>query len=232
MGCTGQCAIFHEIMKHSPAKEVLARMFIEAARQIRYQSAMLSKLDSVGGDGDHGETISRAVTVLESAVDVRSPKTMSTMLLEAGWAVMDVDGGASSAILGTFVGGMGNVEFGEEFSARKLAESFESGLRAVMRQTRARIGDKTLMDALIPAVEAYRQAVEDDVSPEAAMTIAAASADAGAISTAELVARLGRARSLGERTLGNVDAGAASIAILFAGFRDALNSIDDGDSDV
>lgn len=219
-------------MKRSSAKKVLARMFAEAAGQIRHQSAMLSRLDSVGGDGDHGETMSRAMTVLENAVDIHSPKTASVILLEAGWAVMNVDGGASSAILGAFVGGMGNVEMGEEFRAQNLADGFESGLQAVMRQTRARIGDKTLMDALIPAIEAYRQAVEDGGSPQAAMTIAATSADAGARSTTELVARQGRARSFGERTLGNMDAGAASIAILFAGFRDALNSIDEGDSDV
>jgi phosphoenolpyruvate---glycerone phosphotransferase subunit DhaL len=219
-------------MKHAPTKLGLARMFAEAARQIRNQSEMLSKLDSVGGDGDHGATMKRAMEALENAIDIQSAKSSSAMLKDAGWAVMNVDGGASSALLGTFVSGMGEVEIGEELHSHELADSFESGLRAVMRQTRARVGDKTMMDALIPAVEAFRQAALLGGTLQNAMTAAAESAETGAKSTRALTARYGRARSLGERTVGHPDPGAVSISILFAGFRDALISIDGGDIDV
>lgn len=219
-------------MKRSSAKEDLAWMFAEAARQIRNQSALLSRLDSVGGDGDHGATMTRAIEALETAINLPNATSTSAMLKEAGWAVMNVDGGASSAILGVFVAGMGNVEIGDELTLQKLAESFESGLRAVMGQTRARVGDKTMMDAIIPAVESFRRAVQEGKSRGEAMTIAAASAETGAKSTINLVARHGRARSLGERTLGHSDPGAVSMALLFTGFRDALISIDEGDDDV
>lgn len=145
---------------------------------------------------------------------------------------MNVDGGASSALLGTFVGGMGSVEIGDELRAQNLADCFDAGARAVMRQTRARPGDKTMMDALLPAVEAFQQAARAGADPAKAMTIAAAAAERGAKMTRELVARFGRARSLGERTRGHCDPGAVSIGILFAGFRDALNSIDEGGNHV
>lgn len=214
-------------MKHSSAKRELARMFSEAAREIRNQSELLSKLDSAGGDGDHGETMVRAMEAIGSAIDIQSAKSASVLLKEAGWAVMNVDGGASSALLGTFVAGMGSVEIGDEFNSKDLANSFEAGLGAVMRQTRARTGDKTLMDALIPAIEAFREAVDAGNSAEGCMATAAESAETGAISTKGMVARYGRARSLGERTLGHPDPGAKSISILFAGFREALNSIDE-----
>ena len=193
---------------------------------------MLSKLDTVGGDGDHGATMTRAMEALEIAIETQSAKSASAMLKDAGWAVMNVDGGASSALLGTFVSGMGDVEMGEELHALTLADSFASGLRAVMRQTRARIGDKTMMDALIPAVEAFRRAALPGGTLGNATAMAAASAEAGAKSTSELITRYGRARSLGERTLGHLDPGAVSISILFAGFRDALNSIDEGGNHV
>jgi phosphoenolpyruvate---glycerone phosphotransferase subunit DhaL len=219
-------------MKHTPTKYGLARMFAEAARQIRNQSEMLSRLDSVGGDGDHGATMKRAMEALENAIEMQSAKSASVMLKDAGWAVMNVDGGASSALLGTFVSGMGSVEIDEELHSQNLADSFESGLRALMRQTLARVGDKTMMDALIPAVEAFRRVAMLGGTLENAMTTAAASAEAGAKSTSALIARYGRARSLGERTLGHADPGAVSISILFAGFRDALISIDEGDSHV
>jgi dihydroxyacetone kinase-like protein len=204
-------------------------MFAEAARQIRNQSELLSKLDTVGGDGDHGATMTRVMNALGIAIDIQSSKSVSAMLKDAGWAMMNVDGGASSALLGTFVSGMGDKEIGEELHSQDLADSFESGLRAVMYQTRARVGDKTMMDALIPAVESFRRAVLLGSSLQAAMTVAAASAERGAKLTIEMTTRYGRARSLGERTLGHPDPGAVSISILFAGFREALNSIDEGE---
>lgn len=191
---------------------------------------MLSKLDSVGGDGDHGATMTRVMAALENAFDIQSAKSISEMLRDAGWAVMNVDGGASSALLGTFVNGMGDTEIGEELYAENLAESFESGMCAVMSQTKARVGDKTMMDALIPAVEAFRNGARSGAPLEMAMSMAAASAEAGAKSTGELITRYGRARSFGERTLGHVDPGAMSISIIFAGFRDALNSIDESET--
>jgi dihydroxyacetone kinase-like protein len=204
-------------------KTELKRMFAEAAKQIREHSDTLSHLDCIGGDGDHGTTMVRAMEKLESAIDPVSPRGTADLLKDAGWAIMGVDGGASSAILGTFFAGMGDVELGEEFDCGRLAGSFDAGLRAVANRTKAKPGDKTMMDALVPAVQALQAAASAGKTIAGAMEDAAAAAQTGAESTRNLVARYGRAKYLGEKTLGHPDAGATSIALLFRGFSAALS---------
>ena len=107
-------------------------------------------------------------------------------------------------------------------NCNQLAQSLQSGLRAVSRQTKARPGDKTMMDALIPAVEAVCAAAGAGKTIPEALDDAALAAKLGAESTQHLVARYGRARSLGERTRGYPDAGATTIALIFRGFREGL----------
>lgn len=197
-------------------------MFAEAAKRIRQEHADLSRLDSIGGDGDHGTTMLRAVEELEEAVR-EGEKALNVCLKNAGWRVLGVDGGASSAILGTFIAGMGDAEFlGEESDCKHLAASFGAGLSAVAKQTKAKPGDKTMMDALQPAVEAFSAAAQAGKSLEEAMQDAAAAAQAGADTTKDMIARFGRAKFLGEKTRGTPDAGATSIALLFRGFSEAL----------
>jgi dihydroxyacetone kinase-like protein len=197
-------------------------MFAEAAKRIRQEHAHLSRLDSIGGDGDHGTTMLRAVEKLEEAMNEGGEKALNVCLKDAGWLVLGVDGGASSAILGTFIAGMGDAELGRESDCKHLAASFAAGLGAVARQTKAKPGDKTMMDALQPAVEAFDAAARADKSVEEAMRDAAAAAQRGADTTKDMIARFGRAKFLGERTRGTPDAGATSIALLFRGFSAAL----------
>src|SRR5579863_3583262 len=108
----------------------LRKMFAEAAELIRSQNEVLSRLDSQCGDGDHGTTMMRAMEILEGAIG-RSSKahSLSEMFHEAGWSVMGVDGGASSALLGSFIGGMGDVALGEEIDCPVMAASLEAGLQ-------------------------------------------------------------------------------------------------------
>jgi phosphoenolpyruvate---glycerone phosphotransferase subunit DhaL len=209
-------------MKEPCAKAELKRMFAAAAKLIREQSAALSELDSIGGDGDHGTTMLRVMEQLEAAIDPEGSGSAAAMLKEAGWKVMSVDGGASSAILGTFIAGMGEAEIGNGFDASSCAGCFEAGLRATLNRTKARPGDKTMMDALVPAVEALSAAALAGKSVAEAMNDAACAAQLGAEATSKMVARYGRAKYLGEKTLGHPDAGATSIALLFRGFDAAL----------
>lgn len=215
-------------MKDLVSKADLARMFATAAQQIRESQEILSQLDSVGGDGDHGTTMVRAMEQLEAAIDRENAEKTSAMLAAAGWSVMGVDGGASSAIFGTFIAGMGDAEMGDELDCTCLAESFQAGLRAVCNRTKARKGDKTMMDALMPAVQAFQAAASSGKAAAVALKEAAVAAEAGAASTKNLIARYGRARYLGERTLGHMDPGAASIALLFSGFSKAVVPDDGG----
>jgi dihydroxyacetone kinase-like protein len=146
------------------------------------------------------------------------------MLKAAGWRVLSVDGGASSSLLGTFFTGMGDVELAADaMDCDDLARSLEAGLRALSRQTKARPGDKTMMDAFSPAIAAATAAAGAGKTIPEALEDAAVAAQMGAESTRDLVARFGRARSLGERTRGYPDAGATSISLIFKGFKEGVS---------
>jgi dihydroxyacetone kinase-like protein len=198
----------------------LSQMFRSAAARIRDRHALLSVLDSASGDGDHGATMLRIVDQLDIAA---SSAELKTMLHDAGWNILSVDGGASSSLYGTFFLGMADAPESEDaLDCPALAATFEAGLAAVSKQTRARPGDKTLMDALVPAVQSLRAAVHSRKSVVGAMRDAAEAARAGAESTDSLTARFGRAKFLGEKTRGHQDPGAASMALLFEGFSIGL----------
>jgi dihydroxyacetone kinase-like protein len=212
-----------ETMTGNIGKTEFAQMFTQAAACIRSEHRRLTELDSIGGDGDHGTTMLRAAEQMESWPDASSTQSLAELLKAAGWRVLGVDGGASSGLLGTFFAGMGDIELGEDMmSCNQLAQSLQAGLRAVSRLTKARPGDKTMMDALTPAVDAVNAAAGAGKTIPEALDDAALAAKLGAESTRNLVARYGRARSLGERTRGHPDAGATTIALIFRGFREGL----------
>ncbi|MFP5210981.1 MAG: dihydroxyacetone kinase subunit DhaL [Acidobacteriota bacterium] len=200
----------------------LKRMLSEAARCLRERHEYLSQLDCVAGDGDHGTTMLSASGQLEAAVAQAPSQNSRELLKDCGWRILSIDGGASSALLGTFFLGMAETASESDFGCGALAAAFESGLNAVLKQTKARPGDKTMVDALVPAVNALHAAAESGMPIPAALEGAAAAAQAGAESTKPLVAHYGRAKFLGEKTLGHADPGAVSMALLFQGFSEAL----------
>jgi phosphoenolpyruvate---glycerone phosphotransferase subunit DhaL len=199
-------------------------MFARAADCLRSEHVRLTELDSIGGDGDHGTTMLRAAEQMELAMEPSGAESLNEMLKATGWRVLSVDGGASSSLLGTFFTGLADVELAEDaMDCDGLARSLEAGFRAVSRQTKARPGDKTMMDALTPAVAAATAAAGAGKTIPQALEDAAQAAQAGAESTRDLVARFGRARSLGERTRGYPDAGATSISLIFKGFKEGVS---------
>src|SRR5271170_433884 len=135
-----------------------ANMFAQAAACIRSEHQRLTELDSVGGDGDHGTTMLRAAEQMEDCTDAAGTD-LTGFLKAIGWRVLGVDGGASSGLFGTFFAGMGEVELSQDsMDCHEFAQSLQAGLRAVSRQSKARPGDKTMMDALTPAVDAVSAA--------------------------------------------------------------------------
>jgi dihydroxyacetone kinase-like protein len=201
----------------------MGRMVRSAADKIRANRDELSKLDSAIGDGDHGMTITRALGIAEKVIEESEKQELKGLLKDVGWGVMGVDGGATGPLLGSFIMGLGN-GIGEQdaIDCPTLAAMFEAGLAGVRRQSKAQIGDKTIMDALLPAVEAVRQAADGAKSIKEALREAAEAAEKGAISTKEFQARFGRAKNLGDRTIGHQDPGATSMALIFQGFFEAL----------
>ena len=209
-------------MNEGITRDDLAHMINGAAVAIRAHHARLSALDCVAGDGDHGATMLRVVDSLTKTFAPGGPEDLRTCLRDAGWNVLGVDGGASSSLLGTFFGGMADARCEAPLSASELATVFEAGLAAVRKQTKAQPGDKTMMDALVPAVEMLRASAGAGKSAAEALRDAADAARAGAGATRNFTAKYGRAKFLGEKTLGHEDPGAVSISLMFAGFDSGL----------
>jgi dihydroxyacetone kinase-like protein len=199
-------------------------MLRAAAETIRAHQTELSKLDSFGGDGDHGSTMARAMDHMESAATDAADKDLAGLLKDVGWAIMGVDGGATGPLLGTLFMSMAKVAGATVTDSAALAELFSAGLEGVRRRTKATPGDKTMLDALVPAVDRLKAAAESGASIEEALCEAADAAAAGAEATATMQARFGRAKNLGEKSIGEKDPGATSMSYLFAGFAEGATN--------
>ncbi len=202
----------------------LVAMLRGAIGRVRENHEILSRLDSFGGDGDHGTTMVRAMGILEEAIDdAPEPPEMGGLLRDIGWAIMGVDGGATGPLFGTLFMGMSDAVSGKgALDAEALAAAFEAGLAAVRKQTRAQVGDKTMIDALVPAVAAIRAAADEGAGVSTALARGAEAAEQGAASTKDLRARFGRAKNVGDKSIGAQDPGATSVALIFKGLVEGV----------
>lgn len=195
------------------------RMIATAFENIKARSDEFSRLDAALGDGDHGEAITTAFAVIDKAS--KADSDFKKMLSDMGFAVMLETSGSTSTLLGGFLLGMSDAAPAtSEMNATQMREMFRSGLTGVQKNTKAQVGDKTIIDALVPAVEAMEGCGSEDVKE--VLRAAAAAALAGAASTKEMKATFGRARNLGDKTIGHVDAGATSWASIFESFASAI----------
>jgi phosphoenolpyruvate---glycerone phosphotransferase subunit DhaL len=204
----------------------LVAMLRAAAGQVKQNHEMLSKLDSFGGDGDHGTTMLRAMAILEKTLATSQTTELKTFLHEVGWGIMGVDGGATGPLLGTLFMGMSGATAGiEALDPAGLAAAFEAGLAALQKRTKAQPGDKTLIDAMVPAVKAIRAAADSGADVRGILAQAASAAEQGAAATKDMQARFGRARNIGPKSVGNQDPGATSVSLIFKGFLEGVNSL-------
>ena len=202
----------------------LIRAFEGVIASVLEQKDHLSRLDSVGGDGDHGTTMARAMGKVADALAAHGEEKIAVLLQEIGWAILGVDGGAIGPLLGMMFLSMAESAEGlEVLEGEQLAAVFEAGLSGLLAQTKARKGDKTLVDARVPAVEALAAAARAEEDLEAIFSAAAEAATAGAEFTKTLQARFGRARHIGEESIGSADPGASSIAFIFNGFKKGIS---------
>jgi len=184
----------------------------------------LNQLDSAIGDGDHGTAIKTAMQVACKAA--QGEGTWSDLLSSIGWEIMGGTSGSTSAITGAFYIGMSNAVSGvlaDNLDTDMVISMFESALENVRTISQAQIGDKTIMDAMIPAIEAISAFKGKGSTVAEVMLAGANAAKNGADSTKNLVARHGRAKNLGERSQGHLDAGASSLAIIFQAFAETLH---------
>jgi phosphoenolpyruvate---glycerone phosphotransferase subunit DhaL len=175
----------------------------------------LTELDAAIGDADHGSNMDRGMKAAVAALDESSPETAAALLKKVGMTLVSKVGGASGPLFGTFFLRMStSLGDAEGASATDLAAALRAGLGGIVDRGKAEPGDKTMYDALAPAVDALEAALEKDEPLAAALEAARDAAVAGRDATTPMVARKGRASYLGERSAGHQDPGATSVALL------------------
>lgn len=194
--------------------ELLEKMLLAAAEELKANTQYLCELDSVAGDGDHGITVGKMADAMKAKLEAQDSKDLNGLLDALGMTFMNINGGSAGPLWGTIFSGWADaVEPGvTQVDAAGLRKMFAQAKEDFMDISKAKPGDKTMVDALYPALEAGMASTED---LEATMQAVAAAAVKGAESTAELVAKFGRAKNVGERSLGTKDPGAVSLSILF-----------------
>ncbi|MCI0543211.1 MAG: dihydroxyacetone kinase subunit L [Actinobacteria bacterium] len=192
-----------------------------SAERIEEQKAYLTRLDSEIGDADHGINMSRGFKAALAKLDATPPEDVSGVLSSVGMTMVAKVGGASGPLYGTMFIEMGKAAAGKEtISTGDWAEMVGAGLAGVQRRGKAEPGDKTMVDALLPALEALDRAASAGVSLGEALTGSAEAARRGMEATIPLVARKGRASYLGERSAGHQDPGATSSHLLLQAAAD------------
>ncbi|MFS2240743.1 dihydroxyacetone kinase subunit DhaL [Microbacterium sp. OR16] len=176
----------------------------------------LTELDSAIGDADHGANMARGMTAVVDKLGAGAPETIDELLKGVGMTLVSSVGGASGPLYGTFFLRMGMTAGAvSSLDSAALARALRAGLEGVVARGKPEAGDKTMYDAMAPAVDALDSALADGADVRAALAAAAGAAAVGRDATLPLVARKGRASYLGERSAGHLDPGAASTAILF-----------------
>ena len=186
------------------SKPEIEKMFHKVAEIWQENKDYLSEIDSRFGDGDHGVTIGKIASLIEKKLAAWEDDDIEEFLEDLGDSTMEIGGGSAGPLYGTLIGGLSGPL---------------SGGGAMEDITNAKVGDKTMMDALIPAVAAAEAAEGDCL---AILEAAKEAAARGAKESEQYVSKFGRARSYKEQTIGTPDAGAVSTSLFFAGLCDGL----------
>jgi dihydroxyacetone kinase-like protein len=182
---------------------------------VHEQAGYLTELDSAIGDADHGANMDRGMRAVVGVLDSNEFDSADAMLKKAGMTLVSTVGGASGPLYGTFFLRFAAALAGvEQIGAAELGTAWRAGVDGIVARGKAEVGDKTMIDAWSPALEAYDAAVADGGDLSAATAAAAEAAAKGCAGTIPLVARKGRASYLGERSAGHQDPGATSTTLL------------------
>jgi len=200
-------------------KQEFAERLRHACEAVAAAEDELTEIDSKFGDADHGLTMAKIAGAVSAAVDA-SEGGIQSMLDDAAMAVMSLNGGSAVPLWNTWLDGLQmDAPEGNEIDAAGVKAIFARALEELSDMSGAKVGDKTMMDAVIPASAAIADYGGDD---ESGLFAAAARAAAqGAENTKNFVSKFGRAKSYGTRTIGTPDAGAVSMARFFQGLARA-----------
>ncbi len=193
------------------------------AQTYRQHEDELTQLDAAIGDADHGANMARGFTAVEGKLESLKDKDIGTIFKTVAMTLISTVGGASGPLYGTlFLQAAGGANGKAALTHGEFVTVLGAGLQGLMNRGKAQLGEKTMVDALVPALEALKPGGNDSLS--GALDRAVAAAEKGADSTVPLVAKKGRASYLGERSAGHLDPGAASSTLLLKALQQALSS--------
>ena len=192
-----------------------ARRWIElAAADVAEQRDYLVDLDRAIGDGDHGENMDRGFKAAVEALGPAQPASVAEVLKTVAKTLMSTVGGAAGPLYGTAFLRASKAAGDGELDAAGVAAIIEGALGGIQARGKATTGEKTMVDAWTPALDAARAAAESGADAVATLQAAATAAEAGAAATEPLRATKGRASYLGERSIGHLDPGAVSTSLI------------------
>jgi len=208
-------------MEDTLSIQQLRDMFLYIAQKVIDSENFLTEIDSKIGDGDHGFGMALGFKAVSKELEGKSFNTVEEIFQTVGMTLLDTMGGASGVLFGTmFISGVVNQERHENADLSILASVFRRSLEAIKRRGRANVGDKTMVDALEPAVMGLEEGVKNGLSLKKGLQMAAEGAKKGVECTKQYIARFGRAKSYGAKSLGVPDAGATSVWIIFQAMAD------------
>jgi len=175
----------------------------------------LTQLDAAIGDGDHGHNMAKGFGAAKEKLESTSPETPSDILKAVGMALISKVGGAAGPLYGTaFLNASKSVAGKTELDLNDFQVMLESALDGVKSRGKATVGEKTMVDAIEPALDALKKAIAEGSSTREAMDKAVAAAEEGVNYTKTIIAKKGRASYLGERSIGHIDPGAMSSFVI------------------
>ncbi len=201
----------------------VVEMIISACDSIIASKDYLTEVDSSIGDGDHGIGMSGGMLKAKEELTAKTPfEDINTVFKTAGMAMINSMGGASGVIFGSlFLGGIKKMDRITELDGNKFTVMMRKALEAVKDRGKAEVGDKTMVDALEPAVLAM-EALDDKSDLKTVLKTASDAAGKGVEDSKKYIAKFGKAQYLGERAVGFQDAGATSVSIIFKAMYEYL----------
>jgi dihydroxyacetone kinase-like protein len=200
--------------------------WIEALQQVYAGNRQwLTELDSAIGDADHGINMDRGFTAVKAELAAHPPSDIRSVFQSVATVLIRHVGGAAGPLYGTFFLRAAAACAGKtEIEAADIVALFQAGIDGVAQRGKAVAGDKTMLDALLPALDAMRKSLDDGCTLAAILDAGAAAAQAGMLATVPMQARKGRASYLGARSIGHQDPGATSSYLLLQAAADTWRS--------
>jgi dihydroxyacetone kinase-like protein len=209
--------------EEDPMDITLATAWVRAiAAAVEEHRDQLTQLDAAIGDADHGTNLGRGFAAVLAALDSYQPATVGDVLTKTGTTLISNVGGASGPLYGAAFRAAGKTLTEPTATPEQLVAALHAATAAITQLGAATLGDKTILDALAPAVTAFEEAIFHHASLGSAAAAAAKAAEEGAHSTIPLQARKGRASYLGPRSIGHQDPGATSTALIFQALAEVV----------